>query len=338
MLLVNYINLFKASHDLPAEDSEFLFDAIVQEENDADLRELLSAWESKGPSEGELLYIAQVMRSRMKRLQTTDLAVTDIVGTGGSAQKTFNVSTAAAFVAAGAGVPIAKHGNRAASSSTGSSDVLGELGIKVDAPIAAVERCLEETRICFMFAPSHHRLSPSLARARRAHGRPTIFNNLGPLCNPAGAQHQIIGVWTYAWLERTANVLAKLGTTRSWVVHNEEGLDEIGLRGTTRVAEVTDGNIRSFNISTADFGIDNDNADVPMAENAAESAAIIKDVLSNNMSDTPAEKIVLMNAAAAILVAGHANDLTASYSVATESIRSGAAIDKLRLIAEITNR
>jgi anthranilate phosphoribosyltransferase len=274
----------------------------------------------------------------MKVVNPNGSVVSDIVGTGGSRQKTFNVSTAAAFVAAGAGVKVAKHGNRAATSRTGSADVLTELGVRVDVPNVVTESCLETIGICFMFAPAYHSLSPALARARRTFGRPTIFNNLGPLCNPSGAQHQVIGVWSDAWLERTANVLSKLGTKRSWVVNNEQGLDEIGLAGKTRVAEVSGPKVTFFTIDAHSFGLEAETAPIPTAQTAAESAAIIKDVLAGRASGKPAEQIVLMNAAAAILISGTGDDLKAAYNLAEESIRSGAAEQKLFKLAEATNR
>src|SRR4051812_28885461 len=186
---------FRSGRKVAESETADVFEALVTSTDERLIAEFLIAWEQKGVTENELFHFATLMRSRMKRVRHRYPAVVDIVGTGGSRAKTFNVSTAAAFVVAGAGVPVAKHGNRAATSSSGSADVLDLLGIKTDINGDSAERCLNDLGICFMFAPRHHSLSPTLAKVRRALGRPTIFNSLGPLCNPAGAPNQIIGVW-----------------------------------------------------------------------------------------------------------------------------------------------
>ena len=274
----------------------------------------------------------------MTRISTHHGRFVDAVGTGGSRAKTFNVSTAAAFVIAGAGVPVAKHGNRAATSNSGSADVLAELGIKADIEPLEAEKCLSKLGICFMFAPKFHSLSPVLAKVRRALDRPTIFNNLGPLCNPAGAPHQIIGVWHVDLLERTANVLARLGTGKSWIVHGHYGLDEVSLNGTTSVVEVTGAHATRFEVNAADFGIDNLDGDLPAGLGPDQSADLIRRILGNRQCEKPAEKIVAINAAAAIYLAGTAADLKAGYQKALASIRSGAAAAKMESLVSETNK
>ena len=335
-VLKKYSMAFAEGRDVASAAAEILFDALIGSSDQALLAKTLSAWNNKGISDYELFAFASLMRKRMKRIEAGHGASVDIVGTGGSKAKSFNVSTAAAFVVAGAGVRVAKHGNRAATSSSGSSDVLSELGIDVDLEPSIAESHLGSYGICFMFAPRFHSLSPALSAARRAIGRPTIFNNLGPLCNPASAPHHVIGVWGEGLVETTANVLSRLGTQRSWVVNGNGKLDEIALNGKTTVSEINDGEVSRFEISAADFGVRSAGADIRSNCSAHESALIIKAVLSNELKARDAEKLVLINAAAAIYVAGKTSDLTDAYNIAEESVRSGAALAKLELLATDT--
>jgi anthranilate phosphoribosyltransferase len=252
----------------------------------------------------------------------------DIVGTGGSKVKTFNVSTAAAFVVAGAGIPVAKHGNRAATSTSGSADVLSTLGIDVDVEPAVAEENLAKHGICFMFAPRHHALSPTLARTRKRVGAPTIFNSIGPLCNPANAGYQLIGVADEKLRMTMARVLFRLGTEHSWIVNNIGSLDEIGLKGVTKVVDVDGEGVRTIEVAAMDFGIDGE-GDIPLDLSALESASLIIDVLDNEQKGSAAERLVLVNAAAAIHIAGRSPGLRGAYSIAEESVRSCAAFEKL---------
>lgn len=337
-MLKHYLNEFRSGLDLRSDEAAMFLDALLAETDESFLTKLFQAWETKGVAEDELFALALTLRDRMVRISTRHQSFVDAVGTGGSRSKTFNVSTAAAFVIAGAGVPVAKHGNRAATSNSGSADVLSELGIKMDIEPSHAEECLNSLGICFMFAPKFHSLSPVLAKVRRELGRPTIFNNLGPLCNPAHAPHQLIGVWHRDLVEKTANVLAKLGTARSWIVHGEDGLDEISLKGKTFVAEVRGADVKSFEISADDFGVDKFEGEIPARSLPAESARLIRDILDNQLAGGPAESLVLINAAAAIYLAGAAENLKKAFVTASESIRSGAAFEKMnRLIAE-TNK
>ncbi len=332
-LLVYQIEEFNNGRDVAADDAEMLFGAIIGSNEETLLARTLAAWNDKGIAEDELFAFASLMRKRMKRIEPGHGAIVDIVGTGGSEAKSFNVSTAAAFVVAGAGVKVAKHGNRAATSSSGSSDVLSVLGIDVDVEPLVAEAHLNEYGICFMFAPRFHSLSPTLAAARRSIGRPTIFNNLGPLCNPASAPHHVIGVWDNSLVEKTANVLARLGSGRSWIVNSLGGLDEIALNGTTTVAEVDHLQVSLFDISPSKFGVESTGDGLPSNCSANESASMIRAVLLNEMKELDAEKLVVINAAAAIWVAGKASDLPEAYNIATESVRSGSAWAKLRQLA-----
>lgn len=328
-ILEHYLEEFQLGADVDAAEAETMFDALIGCDDASLIANVLAAWNEKGIAEDELFAMASLMRGRMKRIASEHETFVDIVGTGGGAAKTFNVSTAAAFVIAGTGLPVAKHGNRAATSNSGSADVLTTLGIEVDIDPSKSEQNLNQHGLCFMFAPRFHSLSPTLAAARRSLGRPTIFNNLGPLCNPASVPHSVIGVWDKHMLETTANVMMRLGASRSWVVYGEGGLDEIALKGATIVAEVGDDKVDLFEISAADFDVFTLGKDVPLRCSPDESAAMIQGVLGNEQKDRDPERLVLINAAAAIYVSGSASSLPDAYAKAQQSIRSGEARKKL---------
>ena len=335
-ILDHYLEEFQIGSDIAEDEAETLFDALIGSMNQSLIAEVLTAWNEKGTSEDEIFAFARVMRSRMKRINSLHGTFVDTVGTGGSSAKTFNVSTAAAFVVAGSGLAVAKHGNRAATNRSGSTDVLSALGIDVDVEPQVSEQNLNEHGICFMFAPRFHSLSQTLTMARRSLSRPTIFNSLGPLCNPASAPHHLIGVWDKHLLESTAKVLSRLGAKRSWVVYGENGLDEIALNGTTLVAEVGEEKVNVFEISAVDFDVYTLGKDLPSKCPADESAKTIRAILKNEMQDRDAERLVLINAAAAIYVAGHATSLTGAYEQAKNSLRSGAAAGKLNILCGTT--
>lgn len=335
--LQKFIEMFRDGVDLTEADVSAFLDSLTGERDETALTGLLAAWGTKGYSEEELYGLARAMRERCLPVRSSHSIFVDVVGTGGSRAKTFNVSTAAAFVIAGAGVPVAKHGNRAATSNSGSADVLVELGINPAVDAATAERCLNEIGMCFMFAPNFHRLSPLLGRVRRELGFPTIFNNLGPLCNPAGAPHQIIGVWDREQVAPTANVLARLGTRHSWIVNSSDGLDEITLSGRTFVAVVRDGCVTEFETNPADFGLQPQSIGNLTVKSAAQSARRVRGVLDGSVSGG-ARNLVLINAAAAIFVAGFADNLPTAVAVAEESIVSGAALEKLQRLSAETSQ
>ena len=327
--LENFQKVLADGKNLSAIEAEEFFNALQTEtENENLIAAALLAFEAKGATDDELYAMAKLMRRRAVKVHSNHKIFVDIVGTGGSKAKIFNVSTAAAFVVAGAEIPVGKHGNRAATSSCGSADVLAELGINPAIEAAKAEESLNEIGICFMFAPVFHALSPVLGKVRRALGTPTVFNRLGPLCNPANAPHQIIGVYHKDLVEKTARVLARLGTVKSWIVHGSDGLDEITLNGKTFIAEVANGKVSTFEISPADFGLENTAFSFSKCL-AAESAKIISEVLNGNSVDENARHIILINAAAAIYIAGKADDLRTALSIAQESLESGAALSKL---------
>lgn len=328
-LLQRTIESFRGGRDLDGTAAGPVLDAMISETDEALLGELFRAWDDKGITGDEIYLIAAIMRERCSKVRSVHERFIDIVGTGGSSAKTFNVSTAAAFVTAGSGVRVAKHGNRAATSNSGSADVLSALGIEPAVDAEAAERSLNEIGICFMFAPNFHRLSPTLGKVRRGLGFPTIFNCVGPLCNPAGAPHQLIGGWNRDMVGKMAEALSRLGTTRSWVVHGEDGLDEISLTAPTLVAEIVGTNVREFTISPRDFGTPPEPTDGLRVSSADESAAMIRKVLEPNRDEFAARTLVEINAAAAIHVAGSGDNVWEAYRFASDSIRGGHAARKL---------
>ncbi len=331
-LLKKYAGRFHSRRGLDVADAESLLDALISSADEALIAEVLQAWNKKGIEEDEIFCLAAVMRSRMKRVTSDREALVDIVGTGGSQSKTFNVSTAASFVVAGEGFAVAKHGNKAATSASGSSDVLAELGIEPAIDASAAERCLEKTGICFMYAPNYHGLSPTLAKVRRGLGFPTIFNCIGPLSNPASAGHQLIGVWDRKLVSKMGNALASLGTVRSWVVHGENGLDEISLSGKTFVAEVTGDMVRQFEIEPEHFGITAGKDEHLNVESSRKSAAMIRGVLSGQREIAEAEDLVLLNAVAALRLVSE-NGSTSSADEVRDGLRAGRAKWKLKELA-----
>lgn len=333
-ILQKYVGEFRVGRALVESDAKLFLDSLIAEDNESILAEIFRSWNAKGIDENEIYSIAKIMRDRCTKIVSRHEKFVDIVGTGGSNAKTFNVSTAAAFVVAGAGLPVAKHGNKAATSSSGSADVMSALGIEPAVDAETAERCLNEIGICFMFAPNFHRLSPTLAKVRCGLGFPTIFNCVGPLCNPANAPHQLIGVWSKELVPKMANALARLGTKKSWIVHGNDGLDEISLSGPTLVAEVEETAVRTFEITPEDFGIEPASLDKFRASNAEESASVIRRVLGGQLSESPAEKVVLMQAMAALYIAGKAKGLIDAGRLASNSIKNGRASEKLNALAD----
>lgn len=333
-ILLEMTENFRQGLDVHAANAEPLLDAMIGEAKEPILEGLFRAWNEKGIAEDEIYSIARIMLGRCTKIRSRHERFVDIVGTGGSQSKTFNVSTAAAFVVAGAGVAVAKHGNRAATSNSGSADVLSALGIDPAVDAASAERSLNEIGICFMFAPNYHRLSPTLGNVRRDLGFPTIFNCVGPLCNPASAPHQVIGVWSKDMLPKMANALARLGTKRSWIVHGENGLDELSVIGKTFVDEIKGPEVETFELDPEDFGVKREAIDDLRVETSEHSAAMIRDVLDPTRDEFAARSLVKINAAAAIFVADGAETLLEAHQLSTESIRSGRAIMKLNQLAD----
>jgi anthranilate phosphoribosyltransferase len=327
--------------DLSREEAGLLFGAAMDERaTDAQIGAALVALAVKGETVEELTGMAEAMRARALRIRCRHDRFIDTAGTGSSYAKTFNVSTAAAFVCAGAGLPVAKHGSRATTSLSGSADVLTELGVNVQVDAAVSERCLNETRICFLFAPLYHQTTARVANIRRQLGVHTTFNLLGPLTNPAGAPRQIIGVWHATLLEPLAHTLLALGTQHAWVVHGSDGLDEVTTSGPTTVAEALDGRVRVFTIQPQEFGLEVCPALEPLrGGNARTNAQLIRAVLNGETRQRveAARDLIIANSAAAIFVGGLESDLRQAAERATESIRSGAALGKLDTLCAQTN-
>lgn len=335
--LTEFLARLVRREDLNREEAGQLLDALLDEEaTDAQISAALVALAAKGETIDELTGLVEGLRSRAVRIVPKYSCFIDTAGTGSSRAKTFNISTAAAFVIAGAGLPVAKHGNRAASSKSGSADLLTALGVNVSAIPVVSEISLNDIGICFMFAPLYHGATARVAGIRRQLGIHTTFNLLGPLSNPAGAPRQIIGVWRHDLAEQMASVLAALGTEHAWVVHGEDGLDEITLAGKTHVAEAYDGQVRTFEIGPEDFGFDAASLDHLRGGDTDANARIVRAVLDGSRKDE-ARALVVMTAAAALMLGGTAADLREGASLAAQSIDSGAAQSKLDLLIEATN-
>ena len=331
------LRLFHTGDEMTPSLAEPFLDALISTEDEPLLTQVFNTWRDKGITENEIYYIARVMRDRCTKVSSQHETFVDIVGTGGSKVKTFNVSTAAAFVVAGNGIPVAKHGNKAATSNSGSADVLTALGIEPAVDPATAERCLNEIGVCFMFAPNFHRLSPTLGKVRRSLGFPTIFNCVGPLCNPAHAPHQLVGVWDRSLVPKMANALARLGTKRSWIVHGEDGSDEISISRKTHVADVRGERVTTFVLEPADLGLERASINGLEIKTPRESAEMIRGILNGRFADRPAEKIVLANAMAAVYLSNGQVDIQEASAAACESIRSGAALRKLSELANATS-
>ncbi|HEX8137827.1 MAG TPA: anthranilate phosphoribosyltransferase [Pyrinomonadaceae bacterium] len=323
--------------NLDRAEAAALLDALLDgEATDAQIAAALVALAMKGETVEELAGMAQAMRARAHRVNCCHASFIDTAGTGSSYAKTFNVSTAAAFVIAGAGLAVAKHGSRAATSRSGSADVLAALGVNVSAAPEISETCLNEAGICFMFAPLYHGATARVAGVRRELGVHTTFNLLGPLTNPARAPRQLIGVWHAALLEPLAQTLRALGTERAWVVHGSDGLDEVTLAGPTLVAEASLEGTKRFEIGPEDFGLERASIEHLRGGSAEDNAQTIREIFAGTRRDE-ARALVVANAAAALFVGGAGPDLKACARLAEQSIDGGAARAKLDRLVRATN-
>lgn len=302
---------------------------------DAHMGAFLTALRMKGESVSEIVGAARVMRKKAESLNVASDNIVDTCGTGGDGGNTFNISTASAFVVAGAGLIVAKHGNRAVSSRSGSADVLKCLGVNIEADKMVVEKCLEQVGIGFLFAPLMHGAMKHAAGIRKELGFRTIFNLLGPLTNPAHAHAQVIGVFDRKWVVPIAQVLKDLGCRHAFVVHGDDGLDEITLMDKTSVCELSNGDIREYSISPEELGLERCSPDIVQGGSPEENAEIISSVLKGN--EGPQTDIVLLNASAAICAGGKAKSLQEGVEIARQSILSGAALQKLDDLIRVSN-
>ena len=324
-----------AGKSLSQEEAAEAFDLVMSgAATPVQIGALLMGLRARGETVEEIAGAARAMRAKVLTVRAPEGAI-DTCGTGGDGKGTFNISTCAAFVVAGAGVPVAKHGNRAISSRSGSADVLKELGVNIEASPETISRCIAECGLGFMFAPAHHAAMRHVAQVRTELGTRTIFNLLGPLANPAGAKYQIVGVFGKVWVEPIAQVLALLGTMRAWVVHGSDGLDELTTTGISDVALVDAGKVSTFRISPRNAGLPDARPEDLTGGNAVKNAAHIRAVLGGLRG--PLRDIVLLNAAAALLVAGKAKTLREGVALASESIDSGKALAVLEALARLSH-
>lgn len=340
--LRDYLEKLIARKDLSPEETTTLFEKIIHDETDGhQLAGLLVALRAKGESWEEIAAAARVLREASLKVPhrlPPDLPLVDTCGTGGDHQGTFNVSTAAAFVVAAAGIKVAKHGNRSVSSKCGSADVLEALNIKVDMPPEMAAECLETYGLCFLFAPLYHPALKKVAPVRRALGIRTIFNLLGPLLNPAGANVQVLGVADFRLTEKMAFALDALGSRRALVVFGEGGYDELVVTGSTKVSELREGRITTYYVDPQDVGLELcEDPEELKGGDAQENARIIREILMGR-DEGPRRDMVALNAGAAIYAAEAVIDLKAGVKKALEILASGKAMDKLEELVAFSQR
>ena len=313
--------------------------------SDAQIAALLVALHMKGETVEEIVGFAEAIRAAAVPLKfhgdsvldasdTGRDALVDTCGTGGDASGTFNISTATAFVVAGAGVRVAKHGNRSVTSKCGSADVMEALGVNIRLPVARIAACLEQVGIAFLFAPAMHSAMKHVQTARRELHLRTVFNLLGPLTNPAGATCQVVGVYSADLVEKLAEALSMLGLHRALVVHGSDGLDEITITGPTRVGEVREGQVHTYEVTPEEFGLQRATLEEISGGDASHNAGLIHEVLAGKQSAR--RDVVLLNAAAALVAAGRADHLRDAVPLAAKAIDSGAALAKLQALVAFT--
>jgi len=332
-----------------AEAREVMAEVLAGNSTDAQIAALLVALRMKGETVEEIVGFAEAIRAAAMPLPISSAesgalyvsgtgrdALVDTSGTGGDASGTFNISTAAAFVTAGAGVRVAKHGNRSISSKCGSADVMEALGVNIQLTPERAAQCLRDVGICFLYAPDLHFSMKQVQKVRRELRLRTMFNLLGPLTNPADASGQVVGVYALDMVEKLAEALSMLGLHRALVVHGLDGLDEITITGPTRVAEARDGTVRTYEVDPEEFGIKRATLDEIAGGDAVENAAIVRELLSGKNS--PRRDVVLLNSAAALVAAGRVDHLADGIPLAVESIDSGAAAGKLAALVRFTKK
>jgi anthranilate phosphoribosyltransferase len=320
---------------LPSDEAEAAFEAMMSgDATSGQIGAFLMALRVRGETVDEITAGAKIMRAKAVRVPAPANAI-DTCGTGGDASGTYNISTAASFAVAACGVPVAKHGNKALSSKSGSAEVLEKLGVKLDIGPDLIRRCIDEAGIGFMFAPAHHSAMKHVGPTRAELGTRTIFNLLGPLSNPAGTKFQVVGVFDDKWVEPLAHVLKNLGSTRVWIMHGSDGLDELTTTGSSRVAELKDGNISTFEVTPEDVGLPRASAADLKGGDPDENTAALRALLDGETG--PYRDIVALNAAASLVVAGKAPTLKAGVQIAGDAIASGAAKAALDKLVAVSN-
>jgi anthranilate phosphoribosyltransferase len=334
MNMQEILNLVATGQALTEAQAEAAFNIMMTgEATPTQIGAFLMGLRLRGETVAEITSGARVMREKATKIAAPANAI-DTCGTGGDASGTYNISTAVAIVVASLGVPVAKHGNRALSSKSGSAEVLAQLGVNIEAEHAVVEQCLEDAGICFMMAPRHHGAMRHVGPSRVEMGMRTIFNLLGPLSNPAGAKRQLIGVFDAAWVTPMAEVLRQLGSEKVWVVHGSDGLDELTTTGMTVVAELDKGAITQFEVSPEDAGLPIADPKDLIGGDPEENAAALRTLLDGQQSAY--RDIVLLNAAAALLVAEKVSTLAEGAQMAAGAIDSGKAAEKLAQLAAVS--
>jgi anthranilate phosphoribosyltransferase len=335
-MIKDAINLLIQNRNLSEREMiDAMRDIMEGKATDAQIASFLTALRIKGETIEEITGAAKVMREKVTSIKAPEMTV-DTCGTGGDMAHTFNISTTTALVVAACGVPVAKHGNRSVSSSCGSADVLEALGIKIDLEPQKVERCLESTGFGFMFAPLFHPAMKYAIGPRKEMGIRTVFNILGPLTNPAGAQRQVMGVFSDELTEPLAHVLGNLGVKHAFVVHGEDGLDEMTNTDKTKVSEVKDATVKTYFITPENLGFEKAGKDDLTGGNAQDNVGITMGILKGEKG--PKRDIVLMNAAAALVVGDKAGNFNEGVQMASTAIDSGAAVKKLEEVKELSNK
>jgi anthranilate phosphoribosyltransferase len=320
---------------LTREEAASAFDVMMSgEATPSQMGGLLMALRVRGETVDEITGAVSTMRAKMLRVEAPPDAI-DVVGTGGDASGSYNISTCAAFIVAGAGVPVAKHGNRALSSRSGAADVLAALGVRIDLAPEVISRCIKEAGVGFMFAPAHHPAMKHVGPTRVELATRTIFNLLGPLSNPAGVKRQMVGVFSRQWVEPLAHVLRNLGSERAYIVHGSDGLDEITTAGPTSVAALENGAVKTFEIAPEDVGLPKAKPEMLRGGDAASNAAALLAVLKGTKG--PFRDVAVFNAAAALVVAGRAKTLKDGVSLARRSLESGEAEGRLDRLILVSN-
>ncbi len=320
---------------LSGEESRQAFEIIMSgQATPVQIGSFLTGLRLRGETVEEIAGAVSIMRAKMTRVEAPADAI-DIVGTGGDASGSYNISTAAALIVAGAGVPVAKHGNRAMSSKSGAADTLAALGVNLDLSPKRIADCIREAGIGFMFAPAHHAAMKHVGPARAELGFRTVFNLIGPLSNPAGVSRYLVGVFSPDWVEPLARVLASLGAERAWVVHGDGGLDEISPAGTTTVASLENGDVTTMRVSPADAGLEVHPLEEIRGGEADHNAAALRAVLEG--ADNAFRSTAVINAAAALVIAGRAGDLSQGAERAARSIDTGAALKSLDTLVKVSN-
>ena len=321
---------------LSRDEAAHAFDKMMSgEATPAQMGGLLMGLRIRGETVDEITGAVTTMRAKMLRVDAPKDAI-DVVGTGGDAAGSYNISTCAAFIVAGAGVPVAKHGNRALSSRSGAADVLGALGVKLELTPEQIAHCVREAGIGFMFAPAHHPAMKHVGPARVELGTRTIFNLLGPLSNPAGVKRQMVGVFARPWIEPLARVLGALGCERAWVVHGSDGLDEITTAGPTFVASLEGGKVTTFEVTPEQVGLKRATTADLKGGDAAHNAEALRGVLDGKPG--PFRDVAILNAAAALVVAGKAKDIKEGAPLAVKSVDSGDAKKRLDRLVAVSNK